>query len=134
MTDSLLPLFVYGTLRPGAAAFGQVAPYVQRLVAATLAGAELYDLGPYPVLVEGDGQVVGEALYLNSSLYRFALHRLDRYEGYNAVTNSGLYVRRERDITLAGGERVAAWVYLGTRQQTVGARRIVGGDWLAWRK
>ena len=134
MSEEPKPVFVYGTLRPGAPAFGQVAPFVRAVRAATLPEAALYDLGPFPMLVPGEGEVVGEVLDLEPSVYRFALSALDRYEGYNARRDRGLFVRRAWEAVLDGGERVAVWVYVGTPHQVLTARPIPHGDWLRWQE
>ena len=134
MSEEPSAVFVYGTLRPGAAAFSQVAPFVRAIRPATLAGVALYDLGPFPMLVPGEGVVVGEALALEPAVYRFALHALDRYEGYDARRDQGLYLRRRCAVSLDDGERVAAWVYLGTPAQVATARHVPHGDWLRWRR
>lgn len=124
-----LPLFVYGTLRPGGSAFGRVALFVKAIARAVLAGADLYDLGAYPMALPGDGAVVGELLTLHDETYVYALHRLDRYEGYDARRDGGLYLRRRVMVTTAAG-LVAAWTYFGTSDAAANGRRIPGGDWL----
>lgn len=131
MSDPVYPLFVYGTLRPGASAFGQVAPFIRSLRTAVLSEAELYDLGPYPMAIPGAGQVVGELLDLEPRVYVYAINSLDRYEGYNPQTDSGLFLRRETEVTLATGEKVKAWVYVGTPTQVEAGNPVPGGDWLA---
>ena len=130
MSDPVYPLFVYGTLRPGASAFGQVAPFIRSLQTAVLSDAQLYDLGPYPMVVPGAGQVVGELLDLEPKVYVYAINSLDRYEGYNPQTDSGLFLRRETEVTLETGEIVIAWVYVGTPTQVEAARQVPSGDWL----
>ncbi len=134
MSEGPTPVFVYGTLRPGASAFGQVAPFVRRVTPASLAGAALSDLGPFPRLGLGEGVLVGEALDLEPTIYRFALHALDRYEGYDARRDRGLYVRRLCEARLASGEYVQAWVYVGVPEQVATARRVPHGDWLRWQE
>lgn len=131
---SVLPVFVYGTLRPGGAAFGRFAASMRKVEPARLDGADLYDLGPYPMAVAGAGVVWGEVLHLNPLVYHFTLHALDRYEGYHPPTDGGLFVRRAVQVTLASGERSAAWTYLGQPEQVEGMPRVPGGDWLAHQK
>lgn len=133
MSEDSKPVFVYGTLRPGASAFGQVASFVRAVRPATLPQAALYDLGPFPMLAPGEGKVVGEILDLEPAVYRFALQTLDRYEGYNARLDRGLYVRREWEAVLDSGERVSVWVYVGAPHQVLTARLVPHGDWLRWR-
>lgn len=129
----VLPVFVYGTLRPGGAAFARFAAAVRKVEPARLDGADLYDLGPYPMATSGAGRVWGEVLHLNPLVYHFTLHALDRYEGYHAPTDGGLFLRRPVEATLASGEKVTAWTYLGRPEQVEGAPRIPNGDWLGSR-
>ncbi|MFN8499308.1 MAG: gamma-glutamylcyclotransferase family protein [Anaerolineae bacterium] len=124
-----LPLFVYGTLRPGESAFRRIALFVKDIARAVLAGADLYDLGAYPMALPGDGVVVGELLTLHAETYVYALHRLDHYEGYDAQRDGGLYLRRRVTVTTAA-ESVAAWTYFGTPDAAADGRRIPSGDWL----
>src|SRR5688572_16273609 len=72
-------LFVYGTLRTGEAARALVASHVVRSAPATLRG-ELYAFAlGYPGVVDGDGAVAGELLWLAD--LAAALPVLDAYEG-----------------------------------------------------
>jgi gamma-glutamylcyclotransferase (GGCT)/AIG2-like uncharacterized protein YtfP len=127
-------LFVYGTLMRGAVgALG--AAQRDRLVresrslgAATMAGAELYDLGRYPGLVESaDTSLVvhGEVVELLSAPRTLAW--LDAYEGIAAGDQSE-YSRQARPVHLPSGQTVEAWVYL-LRREARGHVRIRGGRW-----
>lgn len=83
----------------------------------------LFDLGEYPGLLPGDGQVVGE-------LYELAdptlIHELDEYEGYNALMPSqSEYIRR---VTRLIDPAVDAWVYY-FNGDTRGSARVISGDW-----
>jgi len=111
-------LFVYGTLRLGDVRAPLLAG-ARRLGTRSVAGFELYDLGPYPGVVTGDGAVVGELVELPD---RGLLERLDEVEGTHEVPP--LY-RRER-IEVDGGR---AWIYVYARPVDP-ARRIATGDWL----
>jgi len=93
-------LFAYGTLMRGYARHRVLAS------AATFVGAgrvrgRLLDLGRYPGLVDGAGNVRGEIYRLDDPEL---LAVLDREEGYN-------FDRRRATITLASGRRARAWVY-----------------------
>jgi gamma-glutamylcyclotransferase (GGCT)/AIG2-like uncharacterized protein YtfP len=130
-------LFVYGTLMRGAVgALG--AAQRDRLVResrsfgpATIAGAELYDLGRYPGLVASpDASLVvhGEAVELLSPAR--TLVWLDAYEGITAGDNDeGEYARQARPVRLVNGQTVEAWVYL-LRRKAPGHARIRSGRWL----
>ena len=130
MSDAPLPLFVYGTLRLGEPAFAQVAAFVLRVEPAVLPDAVLYDLGAFPMAVPAEGEVHGELLHLEPRLYPYLLHRLDRYEGYDSRSDSGLFLRRAVEVTVMSGEKMTAWTYLGHAGEVAEARHIAGGDWL----
>ena len=110
MTDLL---FAYGTLSPAdpdSAAEGDWEPDMVR--------GRLFDLGPYPALVDLDdpsaGWVAGYVRIVESDLFS---SRLDAYEG----VSEGLY-RRESTTTRAGRQ---AWVYVYARPVPSNARRLI---------
>jgi gamma-glutamylcyclotransferase (GGCT)/AIG2-like uncharacterized protein YtfP len=102
MTPSSL-LFAYGTLgpeSPDAAAREGWTPDAVR--------GRLYDLGPYPALVDCEDPTAGWVLgYLRRVEVNELGERLDAYEG----VAEGLYRRIE--TTTRGGRRV--WVYVYAR-------------------
>jgi gamma-glutamylcyclotransferase (GGCT)/AIG2-like uncharacterized protein YtfP len=133
-------LFVYGTLmRSAAGALGKeererLARESRNLGPAILSGATLYDLGRYPGLRDSEerGDIVhGEALELLDPDRTFIW--LDDYEGLASPreqTTVGEYIRAEREISLARGERLTAWVYLLLRDVPP-SQRIANGRWSA---
>lgn len=124
-----LPVFVYGTLRPGGWNHDRwLAPWLALPCrAAVLDGHELHHLDGLPYVVPGPrGAVVGDVAVLDGVRYDDALAELDRLEGVDC----GHY--RRVAVDLDGGER--AWVWLAGA--AVAARLgeptlVVGGDWLA---
>ncbi|MGW0606205.1 gamma-glutamylcyclotransferase family protein [Streptomyces sp. NPDC002640] len=134
-----LPVFVYGTLRPG----GLYHPdfLLGRTTAeepATLRGVVLHEGPGYPYAVEeAEGGVVrGELMTLAEDRHDQVLAALDRLEDYRPGDPSSLYFREAREVTRAAdGAVVRAWVYLAAprlaaRLRTEG-RIITGGDWFA---
>jgi gamma-glutamylcyclotransferase (GGCT)/AIG2-like uncharacterized protein YtfP len=113
VSDSLV--FVYGTLKRGHANHHWLAeaPYRGE---ASLAGAVLHDLGPFPMAIPGEGRIHGEVYAVDPA----QLARLDRLEGVPR-----LYERMER--TLDDGRR--AWVYLGRPRQVRHVAPISSGLW-----
>lgn len=110
-------LFVYGTLKRGhhnhhhlgAAAYAGEA---------LMTGVDLYDLGPFPMVIPGQDRVRGE-------LYRVGeieLVRLDRFEGVPR-----LYRRELRPLS----DGRPAWIYLGRPRQVRHAPRLRQGLWPA---
>jgi gamma-glutamylcyclotransferase (GGCT)/AIG2-like uncharacterized protein YtfP len=136
MAKNSVHLFVYGTLRSDAVgALGKAQR--ERLVresrtlgTATLAGARLYDLGRYPGLVESGAAsdvVHGEVVALTNPARTFPW--LDAYEGIMAGDPDGSdYARVERNIRLAHGSELSAWVYV-YRKDIAHRHAIAGGRW-----
>jgi gamma-glutamylcyclotransferase (GGCT)/AIG2-like uncharacterized protein YtfP len=129
MADTSRYLFVYGTLMSGAgAALGRsqrlrLARESDSLGPASIAHAQLYDLGRYPGAVAGGGEddvVHGEAVLLSTPAP--TLKWLDAYEGDE-------YERTICAVRLAGGEAIDAWVYL-LRAVPESAQRIGDGRWM----
>ena len=93
----LKKLFVYGTLMNDSG------------LAATIEG-DMFDLGPYPGVIPGDGTVVGELhdyASMSDAEWEAQLVNFDRYEG----VGSGLYRREKVFATLGDGTEVETWVY-----------------------
>jgi gamma-glutamylcyclotransferase (GGCT)/AIG2-like uncharacterized protein YtfP len=117
-------LFVYGTLRRGAAMHGLLEGRAVRLGEATAEG-RLVDLGSFPGMVAA--ATPGERV--RGELYAFApeereplLDALDRYEGPR-------FERVARTVAAAEGA-VRAWLYL-YRGDARGVSVIPGGDYLS---
>jgi gamma-glutamylcyclotransferase (GGCT)/AIG2-like uncharacterized protein YtfP len=96
-------LFVYGTLMStnrSNRAYLDDAEYLGKF---TLNGYELYDLGSYPGIVEGNDKVKGE-------LYAVSIDKLadiDRYEG-----EGYLYTRKMVQVLGEGNEKLNAYTYV----------------------
>ena len=117
----VISLFVYGTLRSPVGGPDSDTHYHDRIAAhivsaepATLDGARLFDLGSYPGLGRGVGEVVGELFEVDASV----LDITDEIEGHPEF-----YVRRIETVTPAEGNSRAAWAYWGP---TRSARRGEG--------
>ncbi|MDX3645291.1 gamma-glutamylcyclotransferase family protein [Streptomyces sp. MB09-02B] len=141
----MLPIFVYGTLRPGEP---NHALFLRgRTVAeepARMSGMALYDGPGYPYAVEGlgdgsgerhggAGEVSGEIVSALPDDYAELLCALDRLEEYAPGDPANLYERVERPATLADGTVVRAWVYVAAPTVAAGLRArgrlIESGDW-----
>jgi gamma-glutamylcyclotransferase (GGCT)/AIG2-like uncharacterized protein YtfP len=137
MDDVCRYLFVYGTLMSGAgSALGRaqrlrLACESDSLGPASIAHARLYDLGRYPGASAGgvvDDLVHGEAVVLSDPERTLAW--LDAYEGIApGKHDANEYERRLREVRLAGGETIDAWVYF-LRAVPAHARRIEDGRWM----
>jgi len=120
-------LFVYGTLRPPQAGtpaadaryFPAIAPHIHSHTTATLAGAELYDLGAYPAATPGEGVIHGDLLRIEAA----ALPIADRIEGHP------VFYRRATVTVQTTQGKVEAWIYWAPPGLTTGRRQIANGDW-----
>jgi gamma-glutamylcyclotransferase (GGCT)/AIG2-like uncharacterized protein YtfP len=117
--DLITAVFVYGTLQRGQLR-GGMWPCQPVLIEPAVVRGELYDLGAYPGLRFGDDWVLGERwTFLPQDIER-TLTVLDGIEGYDAASDSGLYLRRTIDVfpLLASPVRfdeahpIPAWTYL----------------------
>jgi gamma-glutamylcyclotransferase (GGCT)/AIG2-like uncharacterized protein YtfP len=90
----------------------------------------LYDLGPYPGMVESHGELTwvrGEVHALGDLESSLAL--LDRYEGCApGAGRPALYERCRTAVELESGEMCRCWVYL-YRGAVEEQKRIVSGDY-----
>lgn len=127
----MLPVFVYGTLRPGSWNHERwLAPWLAAPCRpARLDGYALHHHDGLPYVVRSrtaGASVVGDVADLLADRYEDAMARLDELEDV-----AGGHYLKER-VALVGGE--AAWVYVaGPRvASALGAATVVDhGDWLA---
>jgi gamma-glutamylcyclotransferase (GGCT)/AIG2-like uncharacterized protein YtfP len=126
-----LPLFAYGTLRPGRApaAIAAVVRTLRPLGPARVRG-RLYDLGRYPAAVPDDGAegwIEGELVVLGAGSPPLAW--FDAYEGFEPEAPEASLFRRERALALdANGRPVACWIYAFARAPDE-RRRLPAGRW-----
>ena len=77
-SNNLHPVFVYGTLRFNQGNWQWALKDAQYLDTVTLRGFTMLDLGPFPGVVNGNHQVVGELYLIDDE----SLAALDRLEGH----------------------------------------------------
>jgi gamma-glutamylcyclotransferase (GGCT)/AIG2-like uncharacterized protein YtfP len=99
-------------------------------------GIALYDGPGYPYAVEEPGEVVsGEVVTALPQAYEELLRALDRLEEYVPGDPRNLYERVARDVALADGAVVRAWVYVAAPGVAARLRArgklIESGDWHA---
>jgi gamma-glutamylcyclotransferase (GGCT)/AIG2-like uncharacterized protein YtfP len=104
-----LPIFVYGTLKKGEILAGGW-PHPPLLVEPAIARGNLYDLGPYPALVDGSDAVLGELWHIPPEHFSETVAALDRIEHFG-VGEVDLYVRRIISVTLQDGTIRRAQAY-----------------------
>ncbi len=121
-------LFVYGTLKSGQFNSPLLAPYARSVEPARIRG-ELYDVGLFPALVEGDGTVHGELVRLAAGELAAALTVIDRLEDYRPDDPAGsMYLRRVVEVATAGGATERAHTYFYNRDHH-GLAHVPTGDW-----
>lgn len=136
MWESRHPLFVYGTLRPGAKRHNLVRSFLEggQIIPASLTGYQMYSFRSFPGIVAAinkvDKPVVGEAVYFSEENYREALAYIDLYEGNGYVFN-----RRLLMINLGTVEVLTqAWVYL-VNPKVMAVRdenKVKSNDWFEY--
>ncbi len=126
--DQPIPVFTYGTLRPGqynarmarGCALDSPAPET-----VTVDGYALYANGSatYPYLFAQEGATTTGTLYMMAPNHHFMrIHQMEVGAGYDTV-----YV----DAKLPDGRTVKALAWVMTRKEYLGAR-IESGDWCEW--
>lgn len=126
----LLPVFVYGTLRPGEKNYPH---YLAGRTTAELPGTvdgELFFVvaDGYPYLAPGKGRVHGELMELQPHCYRATLESLDALEDYHPQDERhSVYLRRTSRVRLVDGRERQAWVYYWNLPERLGVK-IASGD------
>jgi len=129
-----LPFFVYGTLLPGQPNHDLWSEQIVEAKPAFFPNGRLYDMGPYPMLLEGDGYPVkGLLASIRDDDYANILRRLDLLEGIDPQRPSeGDYRRAKRYIQLEQEQSMLSWVYLGRPSAIRTATLIESGEWVAY--
>ena len=126
MTLEPLPIFVYGTLKRGEER-ARCWPRPPRLVEPATTRGRLFDLGPYPALVEGDDRVLGELWHIEPADMEATLKTLDAIECFG-VEEVDLYVRRVVDCETVAGDTIRAYAYFLANPTELGGARAVPPD------
>lgn len=92
-------IFAYGTLKKEQLR-GSMWPRRPLRIEPAIAQGQLWDLGSYPGLTPGDDRILGELWTFAHCDIEPTLETLDSIEGYDATTDSGLYLRRIIEIEL----------------------------------
>lgn len=115
-------VFVYGTLMDGMSR-GEVMNDGSEMYCHGLAKGDLYDLGDYPGLTHGEGDVHGE-VYKAGDMFQF-IQLLDQIEG--SVGDNPLFDRR---IQLINTEKGQIWAYVYHYARPIDSfRKIESGNW-----
>lgn len=125
----ILPLFVYGTLRPGESNYVRLLAGRTLLEKAAVISGSLYYVPEedYPYLLAGSERVQGDLLILAEESYAATLQAVDRLEDYDPLREStSLYLRRTHPVN-CDGEEILAWVYFWNSLEMPG-RLLAEGD------
>ncbi len=128
---SLNNLFVYGTLMTGFCNHKQyIAPWANRIIPALING-ELYHLPQgYPALLEGEGVIRGELVFLPN--IDIIIKSIDDLEDYYGPGGDNMYRREITEVELIEtGDKVFAYVYFYCDEKYVRQKgiHVVHGDW-----
>lgn len=128
------PVFVYGTLRPGQAAWNTYlrtthSSYKTDKVANMVMYSE--PKNRWPFAVRGKGTIVGTVVYLKPATAAATMARLDAYESYNPKKSAASQAYNRVLVKTRGG--TTAWMYITGPNHTknvVKYKKIKSGDWL----
>lgn len=112
-----LPIFVYGTLQRGEERAHHW-PRAPLSVEEAEVQGRLYDLGPYPALLEGGDRIAGELWHLAASDIEITCRVLDEVEGY-AQGEPDWYCRDVVLCKTGAGENCQAYTYRYAREATI---------------
>ena len=121
-----MKLFVYGTLLKGLERASILSE--SRYLGTVVIQARMYDLGSYPGIIDGEGQVIGEIYEID----QVTLNKLDKVEGYIPDEPKGSrHVRKEvKIVSTEVDDTVIAYFY---NQQVEESGRILSGDYRKYR-
>ncbi len=104
-------IFVYGTLLGGRLRF-PVWPKNSISIQIACTAGLMYDLGPYPAIISGNGWIAGEVHRIGDEDWPETIAALDAFEEYKPHDiATSLYTRQLVDVELADGQVSHAWAY-----------------------
>jgi gamma-glutamylcyclotransferase (GGCT)/AIG2-like uncharacterized protein YtfP len=126
-------VFVYGTLKRGEINHGVIAPDALSVEEGAIRG-RLFDVGEFPGLAAGHGDVHGEIVRFEREALERILPVLDRLEGCLPEDEaSSMYYRRVVDVvTSRGTEKAFAYFYNDSHPSVPSLdllRPLKGGRW-----
>jgi gamma-glutamylcyclotransferase (GGCT)/AIG2-like uncharacterized protein YtfP len=129
--DSIQAVFVYGTLKRDQIR-GGMWPRKPTSIRVAITKGHLFDLGPYPALLEGDDWIAGELWEFYANDMPSVLEALDDIEGYRPGATNNLYERKVVEAVCCDDEgdedHADAYTYFYAGGQRFSSqRRIVPG-------
>lgn len=133
--ENLIPVFVYGTLRPGQGNYGIIAPAVREIVPHCIAVGEIGFPYPthgrvtYPAAnFTRDGRIIGDALIVDHTDDAFwAADRLETGAGYTRGVAPVRFVAAGEGSLVLSEMLALAWSWPDRPHE-----HIVSGDWVEW--
>lgn len=128
--ENLTPVFVYGTLRHGEGNYHILRGKTEKEEIALISGAiyPVASYGGFPCLMDEEGEVVGELMWIKPELYERTMQALDRLEGYREYDEKNSMYIRQKVSVMYRGEEIQAWAYFWNRGKT-GTKKITSGCW-----
>ena len=114
---------MYGTLKTGEERADKW-PHSPLRIESAVARGELYDLGPYPALTDGDHSILGQLWYLAAEHLSDTIATLDRIECFG-IDDVDLYERRVIEATLHNGTVQRAYAYFIADPTSLSSHRRV---------
>lgn len=134
--DEPTAFFVYGTLKRGQLNRPLIEPHA-RLVERAHTRGQLFDVGLFPALVEGEGTVHGELVQFDAMDVPRLLSVIDGLEDFRPEDPGGsMYVRRIVEVTTESNHRVLAHAYFyncnhPSLPPPASLTRLADGEWPA---
>lgn len=127
MSD-IIHVFTYGTLKRGQINHDRIlSGYDIKIMPAWTYG-ELYDLGYFPALSEGNNKVYGELIEFDNPEI---LRKIDSLEGYQEDNSNFNFYDRRGIRVFTDKNEVAAWAYFLNKNEIIdsGGELISSGIW-----
>jgi len=105
--------FVYGSLKIGGYFADQFDEKRKECTKASIKGFNLYNLGAFPAIVKGDGEVYGELHTFSKDDVKSVTARFDMIEGfYEEDKKQSLYIRESMNVVTENGKIEKANIYI----------------------
>lgn len=127
-----LPVFVYGSLRPGSIHYDRLlkGKTVSETPARVRGSLYTHVSLPWPCLIPGGDVVKGELIHIATDVYDKVMAALDDWEDYDPHDKPGsLYLRKVVTAMTADGREEQAWCYFWNGSERELGERVEDGDW-----
>lgn len=114
-TPEYLPMFTYGTLRPGECNHHIVANTTDTILDGSIKGFEMVSNGGFPYIIDADEdhEIQGSLFFVKEDEFPMVSWRMDMLEGtrFDPMDDRNHYTRQKRTVSTEQGE-FEAWVYV----------------------